>query len=210
MFVSLKNMTVLLFFLICSKCQVRSPRAPGGAPTSPQGLCAPTCALLEWEGSCLAFVPPRSWHGCGSPRKEASARPPWPPAGAHLSEPEPDLLVCGHRTDGRTSLSGLAAWTGQVFSYPHNRLGLDLALLSLMGILEAARLCLGTKGNLMEAEVPLAASLALTAGSGLLSIHFLLWQTLVLWADWVLSATLLVLHSLEAALQVVAIAAFIR
>uniref|UniRef100_A0A8C2US31 Transmembrane protein 80 n=1 Tax=Chinchilla lanigera TaxID=34839 RepID=A0A8C2US31_CHILA len=67
-----------------------------------------------------------------------------------------------------------------------------------------------TKGNLMEAEVPLAASLALTAGSGLLSIHFLLWQTLVLWADWVLSATLLVLHSLEAALQVVAIAAFIR
>ncbi|XP_013358425.1 PREDICTED: transmembrane protein 80 isoform X2 [Chinchilla lanigera] len=114
------------------------------------------------------------------------------------------------KTDGRTSLSGLAAWTGQVFSYPHNRLGLDLALLSLMGILEAARLCLGTKGNLMEAEVPLAASLALTAGSGLLSIHFLLWQTLVLWADWVLSATLLVLHSLEAALQVVAIAAFIR
>ncbi|XP_005401879.1 PREDICTED: transmembrane protein 80 isoform X4 [Chinchilla lanigera] len=101
-------------------------------------------------------------------------------------------------------------YKSQVFSYPHNRLGLDLALLSLMGILEAARLCLGTKGNLMEAEVPLAASLALTAGSGLLSIHFLLWQTLVLWADWVLSATLLVLHSLEAALQVVAIAAFIR
>lgn len=62
----------------------------------------------------------------------------------------------------------------------------------------------------MEAEVPLAASLTLTAASGLLSIHFLLWQTLVLWADWVLSATLLALHSLEAALQVVAITAFIR
>lgn len=68
----------------------------------------------------------------------------------------------------------------------------------------------GTKGNLTEAEVPLAASLALTAGGGLLSIHFLLWQTLVLWADWVLSATLLVLHSLEAALLVVAIASFMR
>ncbi|KAM6172270.1 transmembrane protein 80 isoform 2-T2 [Erethizon dorsatum] len=66
------------------------------------------------------------------------------------------------------------------------------------------------KGNLTEAEVPLAASLVFMAGSGLLSVHFLLWQTLVLWADWVLSAILLVLHSLEAALQVVAIAAFIR
>uniref|UniRef100_I3LYQ3 Transmembrane protein 80 n=1 Tax=Ictidomys tridecemlineatus TaxID=43179 RepID=I3LYQ3_ICTTR len=68
----------------------------------------------------------------------------------------------------------------------------------------------GTQGNLTEAEGPLAASLALTVGSGLLSIHFLLWQTLVLWADAVLSAGLLVLHGLEAALQVVAIAAFVR
>uniref|UniRef100_H0WAW5 Transmembrane protein 80 n=1 Tax=Cavia porcellus TaxID=10141 RepID=H0WAW5_CAVPO len=67
-----------------------------------------------------------------------------------------------------------------------------------------------TKGNLTEAEVPLAASLALTAGSGLLSVHFLLWQTLVLWADWVLSTTRLVLHCLEAVLQVMAIAALIR
>lgn len=68
----------------------------------------------------------------------------------------------------------------------------------------------GTQGNLTEAEGPLAASLALTVGSGLLSIHFLLWQTLVLWADAILSAGLLVLHGLEAALQVVAIAAFVR
>ncbi|XP_023578541.1 transmembrane protein 80 [Octodon degus] len=101
-------------------------------------------------------------------------------------------------------------YKSQVFSYPNDCLGLDLMLLSLMGMLEAVRLYLGAKGNLMEAEMPLAASLALTAGGGLLSIHFLLWQTLVLWADWVLSATLLVLHSLEAALQVVAIASFIR
>lgn len=68
----------------------------------------------------------------------------------------------------------------------------------------------GTQGNLTEAEGPLAASLALTVGGGLLSIHFLLWQTLVLWADAILSAGLLVLHGLEAALQVVAIAAFVR
>lgn len=67
----------------------------------------------------------------------------------------------------------------------------------------------GTKGNLMETELPLAASLVLTVASSLLSVYFLLWQTLVLWADSVLSATLLVLHGLEAILQVVAIAAFI-
>ncbi|XP_003281354.2 transmembrane protein 80 isoform X2 [Nomascus leucogenys] len=98
----------------------------------------------------------------------------------------------------------------QVFSYPHHYLVLDLALLFLMGILEAVRLYLGTRGNLTEAERPLAASLALTAGTTLLSAHFLLWQTLVLWADWALSATLLALHGLEAVLQVVAIAAFTR
>ncbi|XP_062949775.1 transmembrane protein 80 isoform X2 [Cynocephalus volans] len=104
----------------------------------------------------------------------------------------------------------MAARRGQVFSYPCNHLLLDLTLLFLMAILEAVRLYLGTKGNLTEAEVPLAASLALTVGSILLSVHFLLWQTLVLWADSALSATLLALHSLEAVLQVVAIASFVR
>uniref|UniRef100_A0A0D9RE95 Transmembrane protein 80 n=2 Tax=Chlorocebus sabaeus TaxID=60711 RepID=A0A0D9RE95_CHLSB len=101
-------------------------------------------------------------------------------------------------------------YKSQVFSCPHHYLVLDLALLFLMGILEAVRLYLGTRGNLTEAERPLAASLALTAGTALLSAYFLLWQTLVLWADWALSATLLALHGLEAVLQVVAIAAFTR
>nr|XP_004654227.2 transmembrane protein 80 [Jaculus jaculus]XP_044998285.1 transmembrane protein 80 [Jaculus jaculus] len=104
----------------------------------------------------------------------------------------------------------MIAYKSQVFSYPYNYLVLDLALLLLMGIVEAARLYLGTKGNLTEAEAPLAISLALTAGSGLLAAYFLLWQTLVLWMDSVLSAVLLVLHGLEAVLQVVVIAAFVR
>ncbi|XP_039326399.1 transmembrane protein 80 isoform X2 [Saimiri boliviensis] len=104
----------------------------------------------------------------------------------------------------------IITYKSQVFSYPHRCLVLDLALLLLMGILEAVRLYLGTRGNLTEAERPLAASLALTAGTALLSAHFLLWQTLVLWVDWALSATLLALHSLEALLQVVAVAAFTR
>lgn len=103
----------------------------------------------------------------------------------------------------------LIAYKSQVFTYPHGFLVLDLTLLFLMGILEAMRLYLGTKGNLTEAEVPLAASLVLTVGGTLLAIYFLLWQTLVLRADWVLGATLLVLHGLEAILQVVAIAGFV-
>uniref|UniRef100_A0AC11D9J2 Transmembrane protein 80 n=1 Tax=Ovis aries TaxID=9940 RepID=A0AC11D9J2_SHEEP len=86
---------------------------------------------------------------------------------------------------------------------------LDVTLLFLMGILEAIRLYFGTMGNLMEAEVPLAASLVLTVGVALLSAYFLLWQTLVLRADSALGALLLALHSLEAVLQVVAIAAFV-
>nr|XP_006219252.2 transmembrane protein 80 isoform X4 [Vicugna pacos] len=103
----------------------------------------------------------------------------------------------------------MVVYKSQVFTYPHGYLVLDLALLSLMGILEAAQLHLGAKGNLLEAEAPLAASLVLTVGNALLTVYFLLWQTLVLWADLVLSATLLALHSLEAVLQVVAIAAFV-
>ncbi|XP_049992524.1 transmembrane protein 80 isoform X2 [Alexandromys fortis] len=104
----------------------------------------------------------------------------------------------------------MITYKSQVFSYPFNCLVLDLVLLLLMGILEVARLYLGTKGNLTEAEVPLAASLAFTAASVLLSVYFLLWQTLVLWMDSVLSTILLVLHGLEAGLQVVVIADFIR
>ncbi|XP_027950037.1 transmembrane protein 80 isoform X1 [Eumetopias jubatus] len=103
----------------------------------------------------------------------------------------------------------MITYKSQVFSYPHPYLVLDLTLLLLMGILEVTRLYLGTKGNLTEAEVPLAIGLALTAGGALLSTYFLLWQTLVLRADSILSATLLALHGLEAILQLVAIAAFV-
>ncbi|XP_075401264.1 transmembrane protein 80 [Tenrec ecaudatus] len=103
----------------------------------------------------------------------------------------------------------LLLYKSQVFSYPQRYLVLDLALLVTAGVLEAAGLYLGTKGNLTEAEGPLAVSLLLTVGSGLLSTYFLRWQTLVLWADTALGATRLALHGLEAALQVVTIAAFV-
>ncbi|KAM9221732.1 transmembrane protein 80 isoform 2-T5 [Dugong dugon] len=66
-----------------------------------------------------------------------------------------------------------------------------------------------TKGNLTEAEGPLAVSLLLTGITALLSTYFLRWQTLVLWVDTALGATRLALHGLEAVLQVVTIAAFV-
>ncbi|XP_058924037.2 transmembrane protein 80 isoform X3 [Kogia breviceps] len=156
-----------------------------------------------------------------------SARSPWLPTGACAGP----ACLPGLWTGGRAApavhapqmllyLSGtyyalyflamllLAVYKSQVLTYPHSYLVFDLTLLFLMGILEAIRLYFGTKGNLMEAEVPLAASLVLTVGGALLSIYFLLWQTLVLWADSALSAVLLALHGLEAVLQAVAIAAF--
>ncbi|XP_069912013.1 transmembrane protein 80 isoform X6 [Oryctolagus cuniculus] len=101
-------------------------------------------------------------------------------------------------------------YKSQAFSCPPGHLLLDAALLLLMGLLEALRLHLGTKGNLTEAEGPLAASLALTAVSALLAVHFLLRQTLVLWADSALGAARLALHGLEAVLQLVVIAALVR
>ncbi|XP_058160863.1 transmembrane protein 80 isoform X1 [Dasypus novemcinctus] len=103
----------------------------------------------------------------------------------------------------------LIAYKSQVFSYPHAYLALDLMLLFVMGVLEAARLYLGVKGNLVEAELPLAAGLLLTAASALLCVHFLFWQTLVLRVDVALGAALLVLHGLEATLQAVATAALV-
>ncbi|XP_073665507.1 transmembrane protein 80 isoform X1 [Tursiops truncatus] len=124
---------------------------------------------------------------------------------------------CRPRLRGHRQVPGLdprvCRASGQVAEQPllstlPSYLVLDLTLLFLMGILEAIRLYFGTKGNLMEAEVPLAASLVLTVGGALLSVYFLLWQTLVLWADSALSAVLLALHGLEAVLQAVAIAGF--
>ncbi|XP_053781694.1 transmembrane protein 80 [Desmodus rotundus] len=148
---------------------------------------------------------------CGGGAKMAAARRGSASSAALSSVPLQMLLCLGGTCSALHFLATLLviAYKSQVFSYPQDHLALDLTLLLLMGTLEAPRVYLGTKGNLMEAEGPLAASLVLTGASALLSVYFLLWQTLVLWADSVLSATLLAVHSLEAILQVVAIAAFL-
>ncbi|KFQ26358.1 PREDICTED: transmembrane protein 80-like, partial [Merops nubicus] len=95
----------------------------------------------------------------------------------------------------------------QVFSYPDGFLAPDLALLLIMGMLEALRSYLGSQGNLREEEAPLGLSLALTLGSVGVSVHFLLWQSYVLRAEVILNALLLTAYGLESALKVMAIAA---
>ncbi|XP_051476510.1 transmembrane protein 80 isoform X2 [Apus apus] len=103
----------------------------------------------------------------------------------------------------------MIVYKSQVFSYPDDFLAPDLVLLFLMAILEVLQLYLGSKGNLTEEEAPLGLSVAITVGSVLLSVYFLVWQTYVLRADVIINALLLFAHALEAALKVVAIAAFI-
>ncbi|MGH0151898.1 UNVERIFIED_CONTAM: hypothetical protein FKN15_042604 [Acipenser sinensis] len=104
----------------------------------------------------------------------------------------------------------MVIYKSQVLSYPDGNLALDLALLFIMAILEAIRLYLGVRGNLKEEEVSVGISLALTVGSMLLSVYFMVWQTYVLRADVIIGAVLLVIYSLEAILDVTAIAAFAR
>ncbi|XP_059008402.1 transmembrane protein 80 isoform X3 [Mustela lutreola] len=165
-------------------------------PLNPTHTLSPSLLLLYLSGACwalhlLATLLMILYKSESSPQR--------PREGSSLLPAPAELEFC--------SVARRSA--GQVFSYPNPYLVLDLTLLLLMGALEVTRLYLGTKGNLTEAEVPLAISLVLTAGGALLSTYFLLWQTLVLWADCILSTTLLALHGLEAVLQLVAIAAFV-
>ncbi|XP_053058684.1 transmembrane protein 80 isoform X1 [Acinonyx jubatus] len=164
------------------------------------------------SGPASAFEKPTVRSSDGQPQAQINVASFWRASSAVLSSVSLQVLL--YLSGGYYALYFLATllmiiYKSQVFSYPCPYLALDLTLLFLMGILEAVRLYLGTKGNLMEAEVPLAGSLVLTAGGALLSTYFLLWQTLVLRADSTLGAALLTLHGLEAVLQLVAIAAFV-
>ncbi|XP_053142366.1 transmembrane protein 80 isoform X2 [Hemicordylus capensis] len=100
-------------------------------------------------------------------------------------------------------------YKSQLFTYPDNFLALDLILLLVMAILEALRLYFGTKGNLTEEEAPLGISLVITAGSIILAVYFLVWQTYVMRADVIINAVLFVTYGLEGILEIIAIAAFV-
>ncbi|OXB56115.1 hypothetical protein ASZ78_011699 [Callipepla squamata] len=103
----------------------------------------------------------------------------------------------------------MIAYKSHVFSYPDQFLTPDLALLCIMAALEALRLYLGSRGNLAEDEGPLGLSLAITIGSILLSVYFLVWQTYVLKLDVIMNSVLLLMYGLESVLQVSTIAAVV-
>lgn len=67
----------------------------------------------------------------------------------------------------------------------------------------------GCKGNLTEEEAPLGLSLAVSVGSVVFSVYFLVWQTYVLKADVILNSVLLCAYGFESVLKVSAIAAFV-
>ncbi|XP_042815668.1 transmembrane protein 80 isoform X2 [Panthera tigris] len=189
----------------------------------------PSCPQLPGTRPALWFQDRTSVTGeeCGRKPPQAGSR--WPGLHGHPQVPTLGLPVSGPWEDGaelapwggRTARLSGSAWdwesltesltTGQLSSVSLQVLlylsGGYYALYFLATLLLI--IYKSTKGNLMEAEVPLAVSLVLTAGGALLSTYFLLWQTLVLRADSTLSAALLALHGLEAVLQLVAIAAFV-
>ncbi|XP_044539223.1 transmembrane protein 80 isoform X2 [Gracilinanus agilis] len=107
------------------------------------------------------------------------------------------------------SLLMMVFYKRHFFVYPPNYLTMDLSLLCALGLLEVLRLHVGSKGNLVEEEVLLGSSLALTIVNTLLSVYFLLWATYVLRADVFLNTVLLALYNLEGVLQMVTIAAFL-
>ncbi len=107
------------------------------------------------------------------------------------------------------SLLMMVFYKKHFFIYPPNYLAMDLTLLCVLGLLEVLRLHLGSKGNLVEEELLLGGSLALTVLNTFLSVYFLLWATYVLRADVFLNTVLLALYNLEGILQMVTIAAFL-
>ncbi|KAJ8249158.1 hypothetical protein GJAV_G00231800 [Gymnothorax javanicus] len=100
-------------------------------------------------------------------------------------------------------------YKSQVLSYPDGNLTLDLCLLFLLAALELLRLYWGVRGNLQESERCLGVSLALTACTVLLGVYFLLWQTYVLRADYIISAILLACYLLSFLLGFLTLARFV-
>ncbi|XP_064169009.1 transmembrane protein 80-like [Anguilla rostrata] len=102
----------------------------------------------------------------------------------------------------------MIVYKSQVLSYPDGNLTLDLCLLFLMAALELLRLYWGVKGNLQESERGVGASLAMTGGTVLLCLYFLLWQSYVLRADVIINAALLAGYLLAFLLGFVTLARF--
>lgn len=68
----------------------------------------------------------------------------------------------------------------------------------------------GVKGNLTESESYILANILVTAGTVLLTVYFLVWQTYVMRADVIISGILLAVYGLDGVLAVSTLARFAR
>ena len=84
------------------------------------------------------------------------------------------------------AMSSLYAWKGSTLPYPDElrpMLGLEVAIVFLLAIIEYARIFLGTKGNKTEQSGPLLMSLVLGVPAMIANVYFLRLQIYVTRAD---------------------------
>ena len=84
------------------------------------------------------------------------------------------------------AMAALYAWKGSTLPYPDElrpMLGLEVAIVFLLAIIEYARIFLGTKGNKTEQPGPLLMSLGLGVPSMIAYVYFLRLQIYVTRAD---------------------------
>ena len=111
------------------------------------------------------------------------------------------------------AMPSLYAWKGSTLPYPDElrpMLGLEVAIVFLLAIIEYARIFLGTKGNKTEQPGPLLMSLGLGVPSMIAYVYFLRLQIYVTRADLVLSAIAIAFVGLEVLLSLLTIITFAK
>ena len=90
------------------------------------------------------------------------------------------------------AMSALYAWKGSVLPYPdelRSMLGLEVAIVFLLAIVEYARIFLGSRGNKTEMVGPLVSFLVFSAPSLAIFLYYMLLQVYVTRLDLIISAT---------------------
>jgi len=111
------------------------------------------------------------------------------------------------------AMSLLFAWKGTNLPYPdelRDMLGLEVAIIFLLAIIEYARIFLGTKGNKTEQAGPLVMSLVLCLPALTGFAYFLRLQIYVTRADLVLNGISMAFVGLELLLSLLTIITFVK
>ncbi|XP_055336619.1 transmembrane protein 216-like [Paramacrobiotus metropolitanus] len=91
----------------------------------------------------------------------------------------------------------LYIYKGLRLPYEPSDIGLEAALLAVLLILDALRFAFGTRGYLTQKTASLSLAFLLTPAALLIGLHVMFWQTYVTFADYVLGAILIAIHSAE-------------